>query len=400
MRAGASETGAAEVARLIDRDRLAETLAELIAAPSVNPFGRLPREREGETEAATYVIRRLEALGWSTETVEFEPGRPSVVAWPPGDARPPAAVVLAGHLDTIAVDGYDEPFTARRTGSRISGRGACDMKGAVACYLEVAEVLAAAGRDDLGRRLVIAAVADEEHGQMGAKAVRPRLTGARLVVIGEPTELRICTASRGLSAFTITVEGVATHGSIPGEGSNAIERAAELVAGLRAHAAELERTVHPLLGHAVLNIGVIRGGVRANVVPPHCEIDVSRRLLPGETAESARVALAHSLRARCGDHQWTLSESWWTVDAYENEDAVVGAVQQAAERAGLADVTLSGFPGSSDAPYFGAPVVICGPGSLAQAHSLDEWVELDQLEAATRLYLELVLAIDGESPGE
>ena len=87
-----------------------------------------------------------------------------------------------------------------------------------------------------------------------------------------------------------------------------------LVEGLRAHAAELEEAVHPLLGHAVLNVGVIRGGVRANVVPPRCELEVSRRLLPGETAQSARAGIERALRQRCGDEHWSLSESWWTVD--------------------------------------------------------------------------------------
>ena len=364
----------------------------LVGAPSVNPFGGPPSDFvEGETEAASYVAHRLDALGWSTEMVEFEPARPSLLASPPGEPGRAAAVVLAGHLDTVAVDGYDEPFASRRIGSRITGRGACDMKAAIACYIEVAEVLAASSRDDVGGELVIAAVADEEHLQRGAKSVRHLLAGSELVVIGEPTELRICTAARGLSAFTVVVDGVATHSSVPTAGVNAIERAAELVDALRAHAARLEDVVHPLLGHAVLNVGVIRGGVRANVVPPRCEIDVSRRLLPGETAESVRAELERALLERCGADHWSLSESWWTVEPYENRDPVVERIRRAALRTGQTDVRPTGFPGSSDAPYFGAPAVLCGPGSLAQAHSLDEWVDLDEMVAATRIYLELVL---------
>ena len=79
------------------------------------------------------------------------------------------------------------------------------------------------------------------------------------------------------------------------------------------------------------------------------------------------------------------------MDAYECRDPVVASVQEAALRSGQTDVTPTGFPGSSDAPYFGAPAVLCGPGSLAQAHSLDEWVDLDEMVAATRIYLQLVL---------
>jgi acetylornithine deacetylase len=320
--------------------------------------------------------------------VEFAEGRPSLVAWAPGTPDEPR-VVLAGHVDTVAVDGYPDAFAGRRARSRVYGRGACDMKAAIACYVEVAEVLAHAGHEHLGKRLAIAAVADEEHRQRGAKAVRPAITGAEVVVIGEPTELQVCTAAKGLAAFTLRVDGEATHGSVPQAGTNAIERAAELIHAVRAHADELAVRRHPLLGPPVLNIGVIRGGSRANVVPPRCEIEISRRLLPGEVAESAQRELARAIAGRCGEGDWELSESWWTVDPYENTGETAESFRRAALREGIGD-GVGGFPASSDAAYFGPPVIICGPGSLKQAHSLDEWVDVDELVAATRLYLRFI----------
>jgi acetylornithine deacetylase len=377
----------------IDRERLAGTLLELIAIPSVNPFGGALSEGRGEVAAADYVQGRLRRLGWRAEVTEFNPGRANVLAVSPsreGSSR--AAVVLAGHLDTVEVDGYDQPFAGRLENGRIHGRGACDMKAAIACYIEVAEVLAEAGVE-LTAPLAIAGVADEEFQQRGAKAVRAVLPRAELVVIGEPTELRICTAAKGLAAYTLAVEGAATHGSVPHAGRNAIVQAARMLEAVEAHAAALRSTAHPLLGPPVQNIGVIRGGLKPNIVPSSCEVEISRRLLPDETPDSARAGLFRRLCQCHGEPQdWSLSEAWWSVDPYENRDAeIVGAFRRAVAAAGAPWLDVSGFPASSDAAYFGAPVVIYGPGSLDQAHSLDEWVEVEDMVTAAGVYLQFAL---------
>lgn len=379
---------------LLNRDRLAQTLAELIGVPSVNPFGQSELEPEmGEVAAARYVERRLRQLGWTATVTEYQPGRANVLATAPrssgGGER--KAIVFAGHLDTVQVDGYDRPFEARIADGRIHGRGACDMKAAIACYIEVAEALAEAGLT-LEGDLVIAGVGDEEYRQEGAKAARPDLPPTELVVIGEPTELKICTAAKGLAAYTLEVAGEATHGSVPEAGSNAIVAAAGLLQPIVEHAYELKANQHPLLGPGVLNIGVIRGGLKPNIVPSSCEVEISRRLLPGETPASAHSLLGERLsRCQC-KNRWRLSDAWWAVDPYENTDAeAIAGFQRAVAGSGGGDQAITGFPASSDAAYFGAPVVIYGPGSLAQAHSLDEWVEIDEMMTAARAYLQFVL---------
>ncbi|MFC3714278.1 M20 family metallopeptidase [Sphingoaurantiacus capsulatus] len=386
-----------DISARIDRARLSRTLLELIAIPSVNPFGRDGDvgPEFGEVRAAGYVADRLAKLGWATEVDEFVPGRANALCRRAADrganidGRP--AIVFAGHLDTVEVDGYDAPFASREEGGRIYGRGACDMKAAIACYIEVAEILAAEGIE-LNGELIVAGVADEEYRQEGAKAAKPHLPPTQLVVIGEPTEMKVCVAAKGLAAYTLSVEGQATHGSVPNAGRNAILRAAELLPAFGRHAHHLTCRAHPLLGPGVLNVGVIRGGLKPNIVPSSCEAEISRRLLPDETPASARDLVLGELEAVGGDRDWQLSDAWWAVDPYENGDGnIVAAFQQAAAAAGVADVTATGFPASSDAAYFGAPVVIFGPGSLDQAHSLDEWVEVDEMVSATAAYLRFVL---------
>lgn len=382
------------LAGMIDRDRLARTLIELIAIPSINPFDAEDvGPDQGEIAAAHYLAARLKRLGWRCQVDEYAPGRANAYCASPnqsGDGR--KAVMFAGHLDTVQVDGYVDPFAGRLEGGRIYGRGACDMKAAIACYVEVAHVLADAGIE-LAAPLLIAGVGDEEYKQSGAKAIRESLPPIELVVIGEPTELRICTAAKGLAAYTLSVAGEATHGSVPHAGKNAILRTGELLGAFTAHTHKLDQHIHPLLGPGVINVGTIEGGLKPNIVPSCCHVGFSRRLLPGENASSARLMLLDDLQEAAGDGaDWHVSADWWNVDPYENEDpAIIAAFRAASAEAGVADLTITGFPASSDAAYFGAPVIIFGPGSLDQAHSLNEWVELEDMMVATRTYLQFVL---------
>jgi acetylornithine deacetylase len=376
---------------LIDVDRLCQSLVDLIRIPSVNPFGARALGPCGELDAADYLGRRLAALGWQQTLQEYDARRANLLATAPGSGTERPGVVFAGHLDTVEVTDYADPFAGHLTEERVYGRGACDMKAALACYLEVAEVLAELDVELLGP-LAIAGVADEEFRQEGAKNVARLLPETDLVVIGEPTELRICSASKGLAAYTLRTEGVATHGSVPGAGRNAILQAARLALAVDRHAEELRATEHPLLGPPVINIGVVRGGSKPNVVPPSAELDLSRRLLPGETPPRARDQLHAALASELAHLDWDLSAAWWAVDPYENGNAeVVSAFQSSARRQDLENADTTGFLASSDAAYFGPPVVIFGPGSLNQAHSLDEWVPISDMVTATAVYLQFLL---------
>lgn len=377
----------------IDEQRLVRTLLDLIAIPSVNPFGAAVTDPQmGEVAAARYLVDRLERLGWSCTMDEYASGRANALCRAPRAGAPAErAIMFAGHLDTVQVDGYDRPFDGRLENRRIYGRGACDMKAAIACYIELAEILAEAGLELQGD-LFIAGVGDEEYCQTGAKALRDMLPPIELIVIGEPTELTICTAAKGLAAYTLTVEGQATHGSVPNAGRNAILRAGELLGAFSRHAEALTANRHPLLGPGVLNVGTIEGGLKPNIVPSCCKVGFSRRLLPNETPDSARALLLQELEAAGGNADWQVSPDWWAVEPYENDDSrIIASFQSAAAGAGIADTRAIGFPASSDAAYFGAPVVIFGPGSLDQAHSLDEWVDVDEMIAATATYLRFAL---------
>lgn len=387
----------AECVARIDPGRLATTLTELIGIPSINPFDDAPHGETGEGRVADHLGGRLRRLGWACEIVEFAPGRHNVIARLPGHAPGyGGSLMLAGHTDTVETTGYESPFSGVVRDGRVHGRGACDMKAALACYLEVAEVLAETGIS-LPGELVIAGVADEEYRQEGAKALGTSGLLADGVIIGEPTELTICHATKGLAAYDLTVDGEATHGSVPHHGSNAILTAAALLRGFTDYQRLLETRSHALLGPPTVNVGVIEGGTKPNIVPSRCRVQFSRRLLPGETPAGARDEVAEVLGTHADRRLWGISSPWWTVEPYQLPEGhpLATVVHAAATACGVVDVAPRGFPASSDAAYFGAPVVLFGPGSLAQAHSLDEWVAVADMVTATEVYLRAVLTALG-----
>ncbi|GAA2898488.1 M20 family metallopeptidase [Streptosporangium fragile] len=376
----------------IDRDRLARTLCELIELPSVNPFGKVPDdEEEGEKQVSAYLRDRLRKLGWTCDVDEYAPGRYNALARLPGTSAG-RSLMFAGHMDTVETTGYPQALTGLVRDGKVYGRGACDMKAALACYLEVAEVLAAQSIR-LSGDLLIAGVGDEEYRQEGAKALGASGLRADAVIIGEPTELTLCLATKGLAAYELRVEGLATHGSVPQHGSNAILSAARLLGMFDDHQRALDSRRHPLLGPATVNVGVIEGGTKPNIVPSECRIQFSRRLLPGESPAGARAELVASLEPGT----WSIGDAWWTVEAYELPAGhwLAETLRVAAQLSHVPDCAPHGFPASSDAAYFGSPVALFGPGSLAQAHSLDEWVSIDDMATATAVYLRTAFLTSG-----
>ncbi len=400
--------------RLIDPDRLVDRTVELIGIPSVNPFGTHGNDTTGEQAVARWLADHLDRLGFEPAITEPEPGRANVVGLGPGGDGP--VLALAGHTDTVGVDGYDRPFRAVVERGRIHGRGACDMKGALAAFIEVAEVLASS-RDRLRGRLMIVGTADEEHAMIGSRALGAAGPIADHVIVGEPTELRICSGHKGQFAFSIQTFGRAVHSSIADRGVNAIEHMMEIVEMLRAYRIELaDGPGHGLCGVATVSPGVIEGGRVPSIVPDHCQLQVDRRLLPGEdatlVAEEIRQRIASLAEGR-PEFRWRLGPT--IIDAApldtDRGAPIVTAAGEAfaavAAREPLAagpatpkpGVVLSAepvaFTGATDAPNLGGSAIIWGPGSLAQAHTTDEWLDIGQLSVATHLYLRTALQMLG-----
>lgn len=366
---------------------LTELLAELVRLPSVNPGPRPPQTaEEGEARMSEYVHGWLCERGIETALQEVAPGRANVVAQVRGLQEPP--LVFEAHLDTVAVDGMTvSPFDPVIEEGRMYGRGSCDVKGGLAAMMMALARVAQGAPPP--RSVVLVAAVDEEYLHSGIARYLEDSGPIAGAVIGEPTRLRVVIAHKGALRTRITVRGVSAHSSNPQLGDNAIYRMARVVGALEDFAADLaERPPHELVGSPTLSVGTISGGTAVNVVPEHCECMVDRRLIPGETPDAAFEeisAVVSDLLRDEDDLTATLKDC--AVETERSEEIVSAARRAVREFTG--EDEPEGVAYCTDGCDFsrrGIPLVVLGPGDIAQAHTADEWIEIAQLEIAAGIY--------------
>ncbi|HEX7317571.1 MAG TPA: M20 family metallopeptidase [Pyrinomonadaceae bacterium] len=373
-----------------------QTLRDLIAIPSVNPMRPCPGEAV-ERGVADYVESVLRRAGVDCERQTVFEGRENVVGVvraSGGAGR--GGLMLNSHMDTVPVANMSiDPFDPVVRDGRVHGRGACDAKGPIAAML--AAVTAYAERRERPATVVFAAMADEEFAFSGAWKLIERDWPVSACVVGEPTRLALIVAHKGVARWRVKVKGRSAHGATPQLGRSAIYDGARVCLAIEAHARELAaRAPHGLLGAPTLNVGRVAGGQSVNVVPDLCEFEMERRLLPGEDGRAAVRECESSVRAAVGAGAEVEFEEPYLVDPALDtpEDA---AVARAVRRAHLQEFGLDcevagahyGTDGSKLARA-GIETVVCGPGDIAQAHTKDEYIEVEQLERAVRLYTRVI----------
>jgi acetylornithine deacetylase len=250
-----------------------------------------------------------------------------------------------------------------------------------------------------GPRLVAAFTVDEEFQFLGARRlVAADLRGGRggpaAAVVAEPTGLRIVNAHKGAVRWDLVTAGRSCHSSRPERGVNAIYGMGRLLSHVERYAEELRQsTKHPLLGPATLSVGRIEGGVSVNTVPDRCRIEIDRRLLPGEDPDAAAARLLVYLQERVSDVAFTFGDPWLSAPALapDGSEALVARLGAAID-AVVGRHAVEAEPYGTDAAPLaaaGVPAVVFGPGDIAQAHTRDEWVELEQVEQAAEVLYRL-----------
>lgn len=377
-------------------------LKDLVAIPSVNPMGRDVTGPEFfETRVTEYLCQHLTSRGIPFESIEVAPGRSNVIARidSPGSNR---TVLLDAHQDTVPVDGMTiPPFDPVEQDGRLYGRGSCDVKGGMAAMLSAFTRLADERPANMPN-VVLSLTCDEEATSIGVNALtgswsnktpayRMCPTRPDVAIIAEPTELDIVVAHRGASRWKLHTQGRACHSSRPNEGINAIYRMARVVSCLEEYARWLpdSRPAHPLCGPATLSVGRIDGGSSVNVVPDHCNIEVDRRVIPGED----QYGVIEELKAHLQKHLdfEVLHDAPYCASPPLGDGANGALAKELMES--IASVvgpkTILGVPYGTHASRFamnGVPSVVFGPGNIAQAHTKDEWIEIAQLHQAAEIY--------------
>ena len=374
-------------------DPVLTLLRDLVALDSVNPS--LVPGGAGEAAAAERVAAALRAGGLDVEVREAAPGRPNVVGVIEGRA-PGRALMLCGHTDTVGVEGMAAPFDPVLRNGRLHGRGSQDMKSGVAAIVDAAVRVARGGGLPRGR-LVVAAVADEEHASVGAEALVEAYS-ADGAVVTEPTDLRLATAHKGFEWVEVETRGRAAHGSRPAEGRDAIlhmgrvlGRLEAVEAGLRAGAAP------PRLGRASLHASTIRGGQAASVYPDRCVLSVERRTVAGEAPDAGLTEVRRALSALAREDGAFEASARQLLTRPPHEIAddhpLCAALRRILRRRGLDDTptAMSFWTDAAILGRAGTPAALFGPRG-AGLHGPGEYVEVDSVRVCRDALVDLIRA--------
>lgn len=363
----------------------ADLLARLIAIDSVNPD--LVPGGAGESAIAAFCGAWLAARGFEVHTLEKRPGRPSLVAVARGTGGG-RSLMLNGHLDTVGLADYDgDPLHPRIRDGRMYGRGTFDMKGGIAAMM-VAAARATAHRPLRGD-VLLACVADEEHGSSGTQEVLESFT-ADAAIVTEPSHLEVTLAHKGFAWFDVEIEGRAAHGSRPDLGIDAIAKAGHFLVALEDLGRRLaEGPAHPLLGTGTVHASVVHGGEEPSTYPARCRITLERRTVPGENADTVErelTAVLDRLAATVRDFHHRLIRGLHREPFEADPEApIVRTLTRHAER------TLGHAPVVRAEPFWtdcalldraGIPCLLFGVNGEG-AHAATEYVDLASLDRLT-----------------
>jgi len=367
-----------------------EITQELVKINSENPPGN-------EKGMAEFVKKFLEDAGIEAELIESGKNRFNVVA---SIGSGEGGLMLNGHMDTVPIgEGWTEkPLGGEIKDGKLYGRGTIDMKGGVAAILAVAKKLA---KESFRKRLLLTFVADEEAGgeygsQYLIKNRKDLFRGIRIGVMAEPSGMEnMRAAQKGITDIRLTFTGKAVHGSKPEQGINAIMKAVAFIAEAEKLRKRLLEKRHEMLGPATINVGKITGGTKVNVVPDKCVVDVDRRLIPGETPETA-VRQFQDILKELGIEGKIESLAARDPMVLSKDSEIVKEIT-----AVLPGVNVSGSSGYTEAEMYykdlGIECVSWGPGAkgpkgdyISLAHRLDEYVDVKELELAAELFEKLV----------
>jgi acetylornithine deacetylase len=360
-------------------------LQQLVRIPSVNPDNAPGTPHTGEETLAVFLSGWLESIGAEVVLEEIKPGRPNLIArFAPLDDRP--RILLGPHLDTVGVGGMIiEPFGGEIRDGKIRGRGASDTKGPMAAMLwalrEHRDALA-----DLPVAVDFVAFMGEESGQWGSKDfVKNHGKDYTFALVGEPTSMQIVHVTKGSLWATLRATGKAAHSSLPERGENAILKLARALDQLDHHlGGQLATFTHPVLGRSTMNVGMIRGGSRPNIVPDLAEAEIDIRITPALAAAGGALKL---LTETLAFHDLPVG----IVNPHENPPMETAADHPMILELLATDPAtgLAGAPWFSDAAHLssgGVPSICIGPGSIDQAHTVDEFIEIAALEKGAAFF--------------
>jgi acetylornithine deacetylase/succinyl-diaminopimelate desuccinylase-like protein len=373
-----------------------ELTQALVRIPSVNPDGDPGTDGIGEEQCARYIATFLQASGAEAILEEVEPGRPNVIGrfptHPSANGGKKPRIIFAPHTDTVSVGGMTiPPFGGDLRDGKVWGRGSSDTKGPMASMLWALHEM----RHEIPSLPVevhFVGFMSEESAQLGSQHFAKHHGHYDLAIIGEPTSLKTVFRHKGCLWADVHTTGVAVHGATPHLGVNAIVKMSKLVAALDTDFRSLlAETSGPdeWLGVSTINLGMIQGGTRSNIVADSCKLRVDIRTTPGLQKAGGALAMLREFVQRMDEsaHVTVASEAFH-LDTDPSNPFVQKLIAAGAD--------LTGAPWFCDAAFLavaGTPAIAIGPGSIAQAHTKDEFIAVSDLEAGVAFFKKFLASL-------
>jgi succinyl-diaminopimelate desuccinylase len=384
------ESSIARLVAAVHEEELVELASQLLRIPSVTPKDAADCRRmgiePGEGRLVEALTSYLTAAGIEVEIEELAAGRPNLIARLQG-LKPGPVLAFNAHTDTVgAFDMAERAFRPEVRQGAIFGRGAADMKGALACFVLALEILARHASIKNGE-VVLTAVIGEEGPPSGSEHLLRKGFHPDGVIVGEASGCRIFAGQRGGQFVRLTTQGISGHGSMPDSGVNAIDAMMRILAA--APKLDLFTRAPGEYDLPTWSIGTIHGGVRTNVIPDECVATIDVRIPPGIQPGDVLFSLERLADALHISASIEAEETGYPAYLTDPESRLVHAARLASKML-LRNTNMDFAPYWSDLAFFaqvGVPGVVIGPGSILQAHSGEEYVEISQLILATQLYL-------------
>ncbi len=373
-----------------DEKDLIALCQDLVKINSVNPPGN-------ELVIAQFIKDYLEQSGVKAELVYHDDQRASVLAVIKGSGKADP-VIFSAHIDTVPVGDQPwiaGPFSGEIIDGKLYGRGSSDMKGGLAAMMIAVRKLMEA-KVQLKGDLVLAFSAGEENNFLGAYALaeRDELKKAQVLLVSEPSSNQLALAEKGGFWLKVVTHGQTAHGSRPEQGRNAVMMMMQFLQEFMT--LDIKSEPHPLLGQFTRSVNVISGGMKTNVVPDSCMVEVDMRTVGGQDHQQILKQIQELIKRLETDipgfkaEASGLSVNTQPVVTDENHPAVV-QFRQILERETRVDTTPIGMYYGTDAavyvPLYGYPMIICGPGRAELAHQPNEFIDIDKLIEAARVYI-------------
>ena len=366
---------------------------------------RIPSdETAGEQEVCDYLESVLKSLGMKIKIQQVKPNRPNIIAEVVGN-NSGKVIMLNGHIDTVPIGDIDkwsvDPYGGNIKNNKLFGRGATDMKGSIASMIIAIKYMMNNITNFNGKIIFTGVMAEETTGIGTQKVVEDNIK-ADMAIVGEPSDEKIYRAHKGTMWFNLFSYGKLEHSSESNSGSNnAIINMMKLIEEINKISKELEMIDNDLVGHPTINVGLIEGGTKQNMIADSCKVSIDRRVLPGEDPDK----IVDELRVRFNKLRSTDSRLEFdikkdtireAVEVSESEQ-IVQELKKALNKVFNKDPIVSGMKATTDMSILvnqgKIPSVIYGPGFIKQAHTIDEFIEVERLIKSSKVYAEVLLNV-------